>query len=187
MRVPVTGGKGEGDDVAYGQGRFDFAVHGGGPGPPGDLLGDGGFDIRRASFIVGADSILGRACGHGRWLSSRILDGLAVCSCRSRHPGAVGPAEKSCRLRPLPTCQKPDDFKRAVFVAGRSVDFSILADWRVGVVFFAVNFVYFLLSEEKALERRFGDEYVAYKANVPRWLPRLNPWPRSEQGGRSDG
>ena len=66
----------------------------------------------------------------------------------------------------------------------------IFQSWPIGgwgLFFFAVNFVYFLLSEEKALERRFGDEYVAYKANVPRWLPRLNPWPRSEQGGRSDG
>ena len=66
----------------------------------------------------------------------------------------------------------------------------IFQSWPIGgwgLFFFAVNFVYFLLSEEKALERRFGDEYVAYKANVPRWLPRLNPWPRSEQGDRSDG
>jgi protein-S-isoprenylcysteine O-methyltransferase Ste14 len=29
--------------------------------------------------------------------------------------------------------------------------------------------------EEKALERRFGDQYGVYKANVPRWIPRLRP------------
>ena len=41
---------------------------------------------------------------------------------------------------------------------------------------FAVNAVYFPLVEEPGLRRRFGDEYDAYRANVPRWLPRLRPW-----------
>lgn len=43
-------------------------------------------------------------------------------------------------------------------------------------VFFAANAVYFPLVEEKGLEKRFGSEYQTYKANVPRWLPRLTPW-----------
>jgi protein-S-isoprenylcysteine O-methyltransferase Ste14 len=41
---------------------------------------------------------------------------------------------------------------------------------------FAVNAVYFPLVEEPGLRRRFGDDYDAYRANVPRWLPRLRPW-----------
>jgi protein-S-isoprenylcysteine O-methyltransferase Ste14 len=41
---------------------------------------------------------------------------------------------------------------------------------------FAVNALYFPLVEEPGLRRRFGDEYEAYRANVPRWLPRLRPW-----------
>jgi protein-S-isoprenylcysteine O-methyltransferase Ste14 len=41
---------------------------------------------------------------------------------------------------------------------------------------FAVNAVYFPLVEEPGLGRRFGEEYDAYSANVPRWLPRLRPW-----------
>ncbi len=49
-----------------------------------------------------------------------------------------------------------------------------LAGWMV--LFFAVNAVYFPLSEEKGLEGRFGDDYRAYKAHVPRWIPRLRPW-----------
>jgi protein-S-isoprenylcysteine O-methyltransferase Ste14 len=32
------------------------------------------------------------------------------------------------------------------------------------------------LSEEPGLEKRFGDDYRRYKANVPRWIPRLRPW-----------
>src|SRR5215470_14577043 len=44
------------------------------------------------------------------------------------------------------------------------------------VVAAAVNIVYIPLSEERGLERRFGDDYLAYKRNVPRWIPRLKPW-----------
>lgn len=39
-------------------------------------------------------------------------------------------------------------------------------------IFFALNRVYFVLSEEPGLERRFGDEYRAYRRRVRRWIPR---------------
>ena len=51
---------------------------------------------------------------------------------------------------------------------------SAIAGWLI--VFFVVNGVYFPLSEEKGLEKRFGDNYRRYKQNVPRWLPRPTPW-----------
>lgn len=38
--------------------------------------------------------------------------------------------------------------------------------------FFALNYINFLVYEERDLERRFGDEYRAYKREVPRWVPR---------------
>lgn len=41
---------------------------------------------------------------------------------------------------------------------------------------FAANAVYFPLVEEPGLRERFGEDYDAYRANVPRWLPRLRPW-----------
>jgi protein-S-isoprenylcysteine O-methyltransferase Ste14 len=49
-----------------------------------------------------------------------------------------------------------------------------IATWMA--IFFALNTAYFSLSEEKGLEKRFGDDYRAYKAQVPRWIPRLRPW-----------
>jgi protein-S-isoprenylcysteine O-methyltransferase Ste14 len=45
-----------------------------------------------------------------------------------------------------------------------------------GVSVFAVNAVYLPFVEERGLRRRFGEEYDEYRANVPRWLPRLRPW-----------
>lgn len=46
----------------------------------------------------------------------------------------------------------------------------------LAIVFCAINTVYFVFSEEPGLERRFGEEYLEYKRNVPRWIPRLTPW-----------
>jgi protein-S-isoprenylcysteine O-methyltransferase Ste14 len=43
-------------------------------------------------------------------------------------------------------------------------------------IVFAVNAIYFPLVEEPGLRRRFGADYEAYRAAVPRWLPRLRPW-----------
>jgi protein-S-isoprenylcysteine O-methyltransferase Ste14 len=46
--------------------------------------------------------------------------------------------------------------------------------WFVSAV--AVNAVYLPLVEERGLERRFGEDYAAYRANVPCFAPRLTPW-----------
>jgi protein-S-isoprenylcysteine O-methyltransferase Ste14 len=39
-----------------------------------------------------------------------------------------------------------------------------------------VTFSFVLTYEEPTLRRTFGAEYDAYRANVPRWIPRLTPW-----------
>jgi protein-S-isoprenylcysteine O-methyltransferase Ste14 len=44
------------------------------------------------------------------------------------------------------------------------------------VMFFALNALTMPLIEEPLLETRFGSDYVTYKRNVPRWIPRLKPW-----------
>ncbi len=59
---------------------------------------------------------------------------------------------------------------------GESVVFGSIGIFVWAVIFFIVNHTYFLLSEEPGLQKRFGDEYLLYKNNVPRWIPRLRPW-----------
>ena len=46
----------------------------------------------------------------------------------------------------------------------------------LAVFFFIANHVYFILKEEPDLVIRFEDEYIEYKKNVPRWIPRLKGW-----------
>ena len=45
-------------------------------------------------------------------------------------------------------------------------------------LFVTLNAVYIPLVEEPGLMRRFGRDYLAYKDNVPRWIPRHSPWHR---------
>jgi len=55
----------------------------------------------------------------------------------------------------------------------------LLSAWQLlafFAVFLAVNMIYFPLIEEKELERRFGEDYLRYKKNVPRYIPRLTAW-----------
>ena len=42
------------------------------------------------------------------------------------------------------------------------------------------NAIYIPLAEEPGLVERFGDDYLAYRQNVPRWIPRLRPWTGGE-------
>jgi protein-S-isoprenylcysteine O-methyltransferase Ste14 len=41
------------------------------------------------------------------------------------------------------------------------------------VIFVIVNAIYIPLAEEPGLAKRFGDDYLDYKRNVPRWIPRM--------------
>ena len=48
------------------------------------------------------------------------------------------------------------------------------------IIFVVANLVYIPLAEEPGLVERFGDDYLAYRRNVPRWIPRVRPW----EGGK---
>ena len=43
-------------------------------------------------------------------------------------------------------------------------------------LFMLTNIVYIPVFEEPGLEERFGQKYILYKENVPRWIPRRDPW-----------
>ena len=58
-------------------------------------------------------------------------------------------------------------------LVGEAVLFGSAAIAVWSAVVFAVNWLWFVLHEEPGLERRFGEEYRAYRRAVPRWLPRF--------------
>ena len=54
-----------------------------------------------------------------------------------------------------------------------------LAAWTA--VFALGNLVYIPRFEEAGLAKRFGEDYLAYKRGVPRWVPRLTAWRPEEK------
>ena len=55
----------------------------------------------------------------------------------------------------------------------------LMGDWRLivyGALFWLACHVFVVAYEEPTLERTFGREYEAFRAAVPRWIPRMTPW-----------
>ena len=61
-------------------------------------------------------------------------------------------------------------------VAGQALLWGSALTGALAAFFFVVNHFYFIHSEEPGLAKRFGESYRTYKANVPRWVPRLRPY-----------
>lgn len=45
-----------------------------------------------------------------------------------------------------------------------------------GAIAWLISHLFVVSYEEPVLRARFGDEYKAFCAAVPRWIPRLTPW-----------
>lgn len=55
----------------------------------------------------------------------------------------------------------------------------VLGSWPIllwFILFSVGNYLYFIIREEPELEKKFGKDYLEYKKNVPRFLPRRRPW-----------
>jgi protein-S-isoprenylcysteine O-methyltransferase Ste14 len=97
--------------------------------------------------------------------------------------GTLAPWDPTSRL----VVQGPYRYVRNPMITGVLTillgEAALLGSWAILIwtgTFFAMNAIYFPLSEEPGLRRRFGEDYERYRANVPRWVPRLRPWdPRS--------
>lgn len=58
----------------------------------------------------------------------------------------------------------------------------LFSDWRLfcygAVCWFGFHF-FIVAYEEPTLMQTYGEQYAAYRANVPRWIPRPTPWLRA--------
>ena len=55
----------------------------------------------------------------------------------------------------------------------------LFGDWRLivyGALFWLFWHLFVLGYEEPTLKATFGKEYETFRANVPRWIPRMTPW-----------
>ena len=59
----------------------------------------------------------------------------------------------------------------------------LMGDWRLivyGALLWLAFHVFVVAYEEPTLERTFGREYEAFRAAIPRWIPRMTPCGRSD-------
>jgi protein-S-isoprenylcysteine O-methyltransferase Ste14 len=61
-------------------------------------------------------------------------------------------------------------------ILGQALLFSDVRLFAYATVFWLCTHLFIVRYEEPTLRRQFGDEYVTFRKNVPRWLPRLSPW-----------
>ena len=71
-------------------------------------------------------------------------------------------------------------------LSGESVIFGSLPLFGWFGVFCVANMLYIPLLEEPGQARRFGDDYLLYRKNVPRWIPRSEPWDELTEGPTSN-
>ncbi len=112
----------------------------------------------------------------GGWLG---LAGLGLTAWTIRlttharaRPSGAWPPERLVILGPYAHVRNPMILAGALVLAGESL---VLRSWVLGawtISFVSVHTLYFPCIEERALERRFGGAYRAYREQVPRWIPR---------------
>lgn len=74
-----------------------------------------------------------------------------------------------------------------MIVLGEALIFSSIELFLLFILFLIVNHIYFVYSEEPGLIKRFGNDYIDYKNNVPRWIPRLKPWEQNNKEKKDEG
>jgi protein-S-isoprenylcysteine O-methyltransferase Ste14 len=55
----------------------------------------------------------------------------------------------------------------------------LFAHWHLlgyGALLWLFFHIVVIVYEEPTLDQSYGAEYESYRANVPRWFPRLTPW-----------
>ena len=121
-----------------------------------------------------------RAAGAVSLICGLMLFGWCVSLFARVGKGTLAPWDPTRNLvakGPYRFIRNPMIIGVALMLLGQAL---LWGSWVVGAwacVFVFINHVYFLLSEEPGLEKRFGEVYRVYKTNVPRWVPRLRPWP----------
>lgn len=86
------------------------------------------------------------------------------------------PTKKLVVAGPYRHVRNPMISSVALMLIGQSLFWGSLVIALWAGTFILINHIYFIFLEEPGLEKRFGENYLNYKANVPRWVPRLGPW-----------
>jgi protein-S-isoprenylcysteine O-methyltransferase Ste14 len=106
-----------------------------------------------------------------------VVDSFARFALQGRGtPAPVAPPQHLVVTGLYRYVRNPMYVSLAAVICGRAL---LFGDWRLivyGALFWLACHVFVVVYEEPTLQRTFGAEYDAFRANVPRWIPRLGPW-----------
>ena len=134
------------------------------------------FLIHRGAAPWMPDGLVWRVIGGALLAAGLALFAFTVALFVRKGRGTLAPWTPTQRLiisGPYRYCRNPMISGVLFVLIGETL---LLRSAPIGVealVFFAVNTTYFILKEEPDMQARFGAEYTAYKARVPRWVPKV--------------
>ncbi len=106
-----------------------------------------------------------------------LLEAFARFALQGRGtPAPVAPTERLVVQGPYRFVRNPMYVAVTTVILGQAL---LLGDSRLlayGAVVWLSFHLFVLLYEEPTLRRRFGPDYDAFRAAVPRWIPRRTPW-----------
>ena len=131
-----------------------------------ERLGLGRFSAGVASILVGGIlSAVGLALG--QWSI------LAQFTRASGTPLPMMPTQKLLTTGPFRYCRNPMTLGTILAYAGLTIAAGTPTGLTIVILLASLLLLYLKLVEEKELAERFGDEYLAYKREVPFILPRM--------------
>ncbi len=98
-----------------------------------------------------------------------VLDGLGT-------PAPVAPTRKLVVTGLYRYVRNPMYTALLAIIFGQALLFGDPRLAVLGALAWAASHIFVAGFEEPRLEREFGAQYAAYRANVPRWIPRWTPW-----------
>jgi protein-S-isoprenylcysteine O-methyltransferase Ste14 len=118
---------------------------------------------------IGMVSIVAGVCGLVDSFARFALQGLGT-------PAPIAPTRHLLVTGLYRYVRNPMYLAVVAIILGQAI---LLGDWRLiiyGALFWAVFYLFVVSYEEPTLRQTFGAEYEAFRANVPRWIPRVTPW-----------
>ena len=91
-------------------------------------------------------------------------------------PAPWSPPKRFVVIGPYAYVRNPMILAVLLILAGEALFLGSFPLMIWGLIFGAINTVYFIGCEEPGLLLRFGEDYRVYQNNVRRWIPRRVPW-----------
>lgn len=103
--------------------------------------------------------------------------GVAYAGSLTRVTGSVG-APEVVVAGPFSYVRNPLYIGNILMYTGVGIMANAIPPWLVliALIYFSIQYSLIVSLEEEFLEKEFGDAYLEYKRNVPRFFPRLQPY-----------